>query len=384
MNNKLLYDIAKVLVEVAQNNEIITYNKVSKKLNNQIIPRNLGNPIGELSKIAYELGLPLISVLVVNQDTGIPGDGFYKLFSELKGVSESEAIKSFQQEMENVHKCNQWEELINSFKFENNLLENQDDIVSSKNWLVVHDIDAYTENCRLLGFNDKIYNAKNLRPKDIIIYYFSGTSTIKGIYEVCDKPWQRDSRWTSEYQIQIKPILELKNDIDFKKLVPHLELFKNKERWYGCIQGTNAIRELSKKDFKIIEESIYKACIDNHELEYAEILEDDRNIENESVEVKINRIKRKQQIVNKLKNKYSNRCQIEGCNFRFQKKNGEYYSEAHHLDLLSEGGSQAESNVVILCPNHHRMLHYADIDLFELHKDRRKVIINGEEHYIKY
>lgn len=388
MKNKLLYDIVKILVEVAKNNEIITYKDVSKKLNNQVIPKNLGMPIGELSKIAHKLGLPLISVLVVNQETKIPGDGFYKLYSELKGVSESQAIKNCQQEIDNAHNCNKWDKLLNYFGFEDDKVKKSDETQGKKNkskvWLVVHDIEAYNENCRLLGFSDKIYNAKNIKAKDIVVYYFSGTSTIKGIYEVCEKPWKRDIRWTSEHQISIKPILELENDIDFKVLVPNLALFKNKERWYGCIQGTNAIRELSEDDFKIIEQRVYKTFINNKELEYVNLLEDDLTIENESVEVIISKIKRKQQIVNKLKNKYNNCCQIERCNFTFLKKNGECYSEAHHINLLSEGGSQAESNVVILCSNHHRMFHYADIKIFDREGDRCKVIINGEQHYIKY
>lgn len=388
MHSKLLYDIAKILVEVAQDHEVITYSHVCEKIGNQITPINLGNFIGELSEVSYKLRLPLISVLVVNQDTGVPGDGFYKLMSQLKGISELQAMKSFQQEMKDAYRCDKWTELLNYYGGEDDtskkLYDNRDDASNPKTWLIVHDIDAYNENSRLLGFSDKIYNAKNLKPKDKIVYYFSRTSTIKGIYEVCDKPWKRNPRWTSKYQIQIKPILELKNDIDFRRLVPLLELFNDKERWYGCIKGTNAVREISNKDFEIIEESVYKACIDNEELEYTEILEDDVTIANESEEVKIKRIKREQQIVSKLKNKYKNCCQIEGCNFTFKKKNGEYYSEAHHLKLLSEGGSQDENNVVILCPNHHRMFHYADVKIFDRNKDRRKAIINGEEHYIKY
>lgn len=388
MNDKLLYDIAKLLVEAAKNNETITYSQVSNRLNNKIAPKNLGHPIGELSKKAYEMRLPLISVIVVNSDSGVPGDGFYKIYSDLKGVSESEAMNNFQQEIEEVYNCNRWEEFLRSFGFENNEVKHLEEFKEGENnpriWLVVHDMYAYNENSRLLGFSDKVYNAKNLNPKDIIVYYFSGTSTIKGIYEVCEKPWQRDNRWTGEHQIQIKPILELESDIDFKSLVPHLELFQNKAKWSGCIQGIHAIREISEKDFKVIEGRVYQYCIDNLESQYREILEDDKSIANESIEVKINRIKRKQQIVNRLKSKYNNCCQIEECNFTFKKKNGEFYSEAHHIELLSEGGSQDEDNVVILCPNHHRMFHYSNVEIFDLDENRRKIIINGEGYYIKY
>ncbi|MBW9173375.1 EVE domain-containing protein [Clostridium estertheticum] len=374
MNMKLLNDIAKVLVETAQIHKTISYNNLSKRLNNQISPMNLGNPIGELSKMAHELSLPLISVLVINQASTIPGEGYYKLASELKGISEGQAMKEFQQETNDAYQCEEWNKLLDYFNNTSN----------RKYWIAVHDIVAYNDNPRLLGFNNTIYNAKEIKPGDLIAYYLSGSSTIKGIYEVCEKPWQRYDPWTSNHQIQIKPILELKSSIDFKIMVPSLQLFVNKEKWYSHIQGTNAVRELLKSDFDIIEANVYRACINNREVEYSEILEDDDTIGNESIEMKISRIKRNQEIVCKIKKKYKNKCQIEGCNFTFKKKNGECYSEAHHLELLSKGGSQVESNVVILCPNHHRMVHYADIKIFDLIGFNRNVVINEEDYCIKY
>jgi predicted RNA-binding protein len=134
------------------------------------------------------------------------------------------------------------------------------DNIIRKYWLAVHDVIAYNENPRLFGFKDTVNKAKSIKPGDIIVYYLSGSSTIKGIYEVCDKPWKRDDRWVSEHQIQISPILELKGSIDFKVLVPNLQIFKGLIRWSGAIQGKNAVRELNKTDFKIIEDSVYKAC----------------------------------------------------------------------------------------------------------------------------
>jgi len=253
-----------------------------------------------------------------------------------------------------------------------------------KFWLAVHNAEAYNENSRLFGFMDNIYHAKDIKPKDIVVYYFSGSSTIKGIYEVTDKPWKREPSWSSIHQIQIRPIIELENDIDFKPLVPQLDLFTNKQKWYTHIQGVNAVRELTKKDYEVIEKYVYKASINNCERDYLDVLKDDEFLANESTEVKINRIKRYQKVIKKLKTKYQNRCQIEGCNFTFEKENGEYYSEGHHLEPLSQGGSQTEDNVVILCPNHHRMFHYADIEIMGKQGNRRKVMINGKVHYIKY
>lgn len=49
----------------------------------------------------------------------------------------------------------------------------------------------------------------------------------------------------------------------------------------------------------------------------------------------------------------------------FLKKNGEHYVEAHHVMPVSkrEIGSLAASNVMTLCANHHRQMHYGGIDV---------------------
>lgn len=86
-------------------------------------------------------------------------------------------------------------------------------------------------------------------------------------------------------------------------------------------------------------------------------MEDFPGVENEREEVIVRRIKRYKRIVDKLKERYKNRCQI--CGFSFEKEKGEGYSEAHHIVRLADDGSQDEDNVLILCANHHRMLHYA-------------------------
>lgn len=395
MNTKMLYEIAIILVDVANKNNVITYNQLSKRLGNQITPLNLGQPIGELSKISYEIGLPLISVLVVNQDTHIPGDGFYRLYAELNGISEIDAMNDFQNETVRAHECDEWDKLLEFFSGNKDkakaetigkkqVVDKVDVDNSIKYWLIVHDINAYKENSRVLGFEDKIYNAKNIKPKDIVVYYLSGVSAIKGIYKVCDKPWEKELTWDNEHQIRIEEIMELDNELDFKPIVQDIDLFKNKERWNTHIQGTNAVRQLSYEDYKKIEEYVNNFIIENNDSNYIAFKEDHKELVNETKEVTLNRIIRYQKIVSNLKSKYKNKCQMEGCNFTFKKKNGEYYSEGHHVEFLAKGGCQEESNVVILCPNHHRMFHYADVEIFEREDERRKIRINGDEKYILY
>jgi predicted HNH restriction endonuclease len=111
---------------------------------------------------------------------------------------------------------------------------------------------------------------------------------------------------------------------------------------------------------------------------------DDLKIENETIEAKVKLVKRYKKIVVQIKQKYNSKCQIASCGFTFKKANGDYYSEAHHLMPLSEQGSQSEDNVVILCPNHHRMFHYADVQIHDRKGETRTVILNGVAETLVY
>lgn len=61
-------------------NELITYGELSKKIGGKPDPWNLAKPLGELSTICNDNNMPLISAIVVNGDTMLPGDGFIREF----------------------------------------------------------------------------------------------------------------------------------------------------------------------------------------------------------------------------------------------------------------------------------------------------------------
>jgi predicted restriction endonuclease len=124
---------------------------------------------------------------------------------------------------------------------------------------------------------------------------------------------------------------------------------------------------------------------DSIEQAKTELFEDSPELKNQTIEMQINRIKRYQQIVTKIKKKYKSRCQVDGCGFTFLMKNNEHYCEAHHLIPLSEGGSQLEDNIVILCANHHRMFHFSkEISIGEKEDSIRIINLNGDELIIHY
>lgn len=53
--------------------------------------------------------------------------------------------------------------------------------------------------------------------------------------------------------------------------------------------------------------------------------------------------------------------------YSFEKKNGEYYVETHHVEPVSnmKKGSLGILNLITVCPNHHRQLHYGNSEVIE-------------------
>jgi len=97
--------------------------------------------------------------------------------------------------------------------------------------------------------------------------------------------------------------------------------------------------------------------------------------------------KRNNKIVKELKKLYGGKCQITGETMTFKKKNGELYSEVHHLIPLGESGSDSYANAIVISPLIHRMLHYADvseIDLNNIVDNKLKITINGDEYEITW
>ena len=69
-------------------------------------------------------------------------------------------------------------------------------------------------------------------------------------------------------------------------------------------------------------------------------------------------------------------CEVLGENpYSFKKNNGEYYVETHHIIPVSDTKNSKLSveNLICLCPNHHRQVHYGNVEL-----------INNNDTYLEY
>lgn len=75
------------------------------------------------------------------------------------------------------------------------------------------------------------------------------------------------------------------------------------------------------------------------------------------------RVLRDTDLARKLKALHKGACQICGQGLRL--RNGDIYSEAHHVQPLGNphNGPDTADNIVVLCPNHHVLLDYGAVRL---------------------
>jgi hypothetical protein len=59
-----------------------------------------------------------------------------------------------------------------------------------------------------------------------------------------------------------------------------------------------------------------------------------------------------------LKSVYDHRCQV--CGMSFKIRYDEPFAETHHIQPLSEKGLDISKNIIVICPNHHRIIHRTD------------------------
>lgn len=98
------------------------------------------------------------------------------------------------------------------------------------------------------------------------------------------------------------------------------------------------------------------AGINEEEFEYQsnyKVIDETARIEAKEQIVKVRRLDRA--IGESLKLFYSYNCQI--CGDNFAKKYNCTIAEAHHIDFFVNSLNNDASNIIVLCPNHHRVIH---------------------------
>lgn len=106
--------IAAILVDCAKNKRTICYSALAKRVGVGV--RQVGTYAGNVGIRCLQLGLPMISVLVVSKTTGKASDGYKKVFKALnyivgKGLTLDEIISD-------VYKQKDWNALLDTQKYD--------------------------------------------------------------------------------------------------------------------------------------------------------------------------------------------------------------------------------------------------------------------------
>ena len=142
-------------------------------------------------------------------------------------------------------------------------------------------------------------------------------------------------------------------------------------------EDTFLLELIAQDDFQVMKKAIQgmrERTVEN-EIEY-EMEDKSSGIEKKLQIVKIRKLNRK--IGENLKLLYGYRCQI--CGQVIGEKYGSHIAEAHHIDYFVNSLNNDANNQMIVCPNHHSVIHDAN-PVF----DRRRMVYrfdNGVEERI--
>lgn len=108
---------------------LITYGEMCNRADNIIDPRGSAGYIGDLSLFCYENDMPLISVMVVNGDTYMPGAGFFRLYTDLTGNNVDDEFSVFKEELKKVREYEHWDRLSDLLDLNVNMSNHKKNII---------------------------------------------------------------------------------------------------------------------------------------------------------------------------------------------------------------------------------------------------------------
>ena len=147
---------------------------------------------------------------------------------------------------------------------------------------------------------------------------------------------------------------------------------------FTILKNDEIFKNIIEEDLKIGRSQKQKLNIDEQNF----LLDLSDKVLPEEKKVIVTLVKRNIKLAGKLKLLYQGKCQI--CNFTFEKKNGENYSEIHHIIPLGEKGSDEIKNIIVLCANCHRLIHYDKAIWKDYGENIRYIETNRQLKEVKY
>ena len=78
-----------------------------------------------------------------------------------------------------------------------------------------------------------------------------------------------------------------------------------------------------------------------------------------------------------LKRLYEDSCQIANCLSGIKVDRG-FFTDTHHIVPLEKGGTDTSPNILVLCPNHHRLFHRSKVRLVKRTSSEVTLRLNGK------
>jgi hypothetical protein len=150
--------------------------------------------------------------------------------------------------------------------------------------------------------------------------------------------------------------------------------FKSNENSVGEIEYE---LELEEQNEIVITDEQFIEPIDFSELEKINVDSTEKIIDLEAkmknqvpeVKLRISKFIERGTITTEVKKIAGYKCliceELDEMNYSFSKINGERYVETHHVEPVSLGGSLGISNLITVCANHHRQLHFGNAEVIE-------------------
>jgi predicted HNH restriction endonuclease len=392
LNEKLLQKLSFILIQRAKNNDVIEYGQLSKEIGNAILPHKLNEPLGEISFRCIKNDMPPLSAIVVNQNTQLPGEGFFTWVAAKMGFQNllaNEWEEFYHQQKAKVFIEKNWDNFLNTFT------KSKPVVSSKKVWIFQgnptrFDIDDYIQENDKISWSLNQERYKNdIEVGDTVFIWRadggqkgSGGIIAKGI--VTKKPikqkdenkyWNDNGGFQEKYRVHIDLEEKLLNGPYIKrirllehKLLKELMILKVANQTNFFVEPIFADELL-----KIWNDAVTKYIEVKRDIESELAQEDNFYKDGQAVTYYGTRYERNPH--NRLKAIEIHGLACFGCEFDFEEVYGEKgkgFIEIHHIHPLSEikeaMNINPETDLLPICSNCHRMIH----------RDRNKVLTIDE------
>lgn len=190
-------------------------------------------------------------------------------------------------------------------------------------------------------------------------------------------PGYRYGRYRVWGDLKRSRYFQVGSQADLTPVIRSLSIRSGKGVLGRAFQGLAAVRVISREDHSILsmyagglsaeprarlipEERLEALLVSKDEQAVEELLKAEPSglAEERKHYLFMQAIKRDPTLVHSMRERYKGRCQI--CQWEPRTLYGPDICETHHVQWLSRGGYDTESNMVLLCPNHHRAIHRCD------------------------